>query len=254
MTARRPCACRMRRLAVTRPLCVVLAFASTSMALADRMPYTIEDVQNATMIGVWCADDIHDEGGSLRIEAPWKTLTGGMTWPPGIFYNPRIGQAARSIHNGPCLILLVEHRVFPARPEIRVQAQEYLDLTSDGGRLPFTDANLKMVEDTIRLWRLIHEEWAGLSRAERWRVADVVLIGTIVREPIFECPENLWAESRSVCKGGGGLPDRPTVIVPDRASSAGEHLFFLARNPGTGPRYVVLGAEPPPLDCPPPSP
>lgn len=233
---------------------IIAIVASASATRADRGTYTIEDVRAATMIGVWCADHLHEEGGALLLDAPSKTFDGEMTWPRGITNSSRLVRAASSILSGPCGILFVKHRVVPAHQGNSTPARESLDLTSDSGGWPLTDANVKLIQETVQLNKLIRKEWPSLSAAERWRKAEVVLIGIIARDPMVTCPEILWVESRTVCKGGAWLPDRPGVIVPDTPGSADERLFFLARNPGSGPPYVVLGSEPATSasTCPPP--
>ena len=208
-----------------RTLSIALSLTLSSTVQADRALYTIELAQGATHIGVWQEDNISTRNGSLQLGHPDAILKGKpQELHEASKQSDRLTKAIAQIQLKGTQLLF-----------IHIDG-ERVDLVGDSGAMTLNGITRKAVDEIIELLAM-QKAWGAMPASKQIDQSDIIVQGQVA-QTAAECRKAHTLIPTETLKGP--QQDKLSVqFITDKSFNT-KHLFFLRRNPGTGPRYLVM--------------
>lgn len=211
-------------------IAVVFVLVCACTAQADRLPYTSEMIDVATIIGAWHPSDIKREGDSMVLQKPSRLFKGDLLLlQKTTSYSSRL-QAAITGTAGRGTILFINVREGRA------------DLVSDLAFLPCNGIAEKVVSEIVAQLTL-RANWDKLTIREHIEHSDIIVSGSFLKVG-EDVPEDRNPSITVDTTFRGTSPTKivllPTGVTPEK----GKFIFFANRYFGTGPDYILMRAIP----------
>lgn len=196
----------------------------TTFAWADRLLYTSELVEGATLIGIWGPKNIEQKGEELELKNPNTLLKGDVAEINKTRqYSSRLKRAIKQIQEQGEFILF-----------LRLD-ENRADLASDLSLEPCNYLTLKIVKTVIQQCEL-QNKWETLSFEERVERSDLIVSGIINAGEMY--PKQYTLITDKVYRGMP--PERLSILPISDDQLNKESIFFIQRYFGSGPDYMVM--------------
>lgn len=199
-------------------------FCFTTSAWADRLLYTSELVEGATLIGIWGPNNIEQKGEELELKNPNTVLKGDVAEINKTRqYSARLKRAIKQIQEQGEFILF-----------LRLD-ENRADLASDLSLEPYNYLTLKIVKTVIQQCEL-QNKWKTLPFEEQVERSDIIVSGIINTGE--EYPKEYTLITDKVYRG---VPPKKLwilTVADDKLNK--ESIFFIQRYVGSGPDYIVM--------------
>lgn len=216
---------------------LLLLLCLSSRVYADRLPYTSEQVEGATLIGVWGPRDIHSVGDSLRLKQPQSVLKGNANSLAEVKqYSSILGKAIAAIAKDPESTVKQRFILF-----IRIEGDTARLFQEDV--VPYSDIAVKSLGAVITQLEL-KNRWTVLSTIEQIELSDAIVSGKVTLGEASSARFTLEVDKNYRGLPVGRVPGQLWVEYVAEKHLNLNALFFMQRQFGSGPDYVVMNVIP----------
>jgi len=197
---------------------------------ADRLPYTSEMVDAATIIAAWNPSDIKKQGEAMVLQKASRVLKGDLALlQKATSYSSRLQKAVGGITNRGAILF------------ISISAGR-ADLVCDLAFLEWNGITVKCVSNTINQLEM-RAIWDTFTVQEQIEHSDVVVTGSFSNtgeESMEDAPRFIASDATL-----RGISPKKLVVLPEGVSvQSGRFLFMLQRYFGSGPEYMLMRSIP----------
>lgn len=207
---------------------ILLSVGFACTAHADRLLYTSETVDGATVIGAWSPGDIKKQDQGSVLQKPSRLIKGDSTPLQKVIYTSRLQAAVNGI-TGRGLILF-----------IRVSDGE-ADLVGDMAFVPYDEITEKAVLRIVSQFD-IRKRWDTMTVRDQIERSDLIVVGSFMDfgQDVEDAVPTLTVDTTL-----RGVSTREIELLPDGVTPAqGKFLFFIQRYYGSGPDYMLMRCIP----------
>ncbi len=208
---------------------ILLAMGFACTAHADRLLYTSEMVESATVIGAWIPDDIKKQDERSVLQKPSRLFKGDSISLQEAIYAPRLQAAVNGI-TGRGIILFITVRDGRA------------DLVADLAFVPNDAITAKVVSRVVSQFDL-RKIWDTMTVRDQVERSDLIVAGSFMHFG-QDVPEDT-DPTITIDTTLRGVSTREIVLLPNGVTQAqGKYLFLIQRYYGSGPDYMLMRCIP----------